>query len=92
MDRVKTESDVFTLKYFAKFINSMNFDAVSVLDPHSYVSEALIDRILVQRPTPYIMEAIESYISDDGRYAKLSVYLDDGEVDITEMRIGNIYR
>ena len=35
---------------------------------------------------------IESYIGDDGRYAKLSVYLDDGEVDITEMRIGNICR
>ena len=78
MDRVKTESDVFTLKYFAKFINSMNFDAVSVLDPHSYVSEALIDRVLVQRPTPYIMEAMEDctpdmlFYPDEGAMKRLS--------------------
>lgn len=46
MDRVKNPDEVFTLKWFAKFINSMNFDGVEVCDVHSNVSEALIDHIL----------------------------------------------
>lgn len=36
---------VFTLKYFAKIINLLNFKKVYVLDPHSDVSGAVIDRI-----------------------------------------------
>ena len=40
-DRVKKSEDVFTLKYFAEIINSLGFSKVTVLDPHSYVSEAL---------------------------------------------------
>ena len=42
-DRVKSSNDVFTLKYFAEFINDLCFDTVTVLDPHSSVSEALLD-------------------------------------------------
>ena len=45
MDRVKNHEEVFTLKYFAEFINSLNFCEVYVLDPHSNVSEALIEKI-----------------------------------------------
>lgn len=48
MDRVKSSRDVFTLKYFSEIINSLRFDEVTVLDPHSSVSTALIDRICVQ--------------------------------------------
>ena len=44
MDRVHDDSDVFTLKYFAEYINSMNFTSVYVLDAHSDVSLGLIDR------------------------------------------------
>ena len=33
MDRVKDETDVFTLKYFCEIINSLNFSRVFVLDP-----------------------------------------------------------
>ena len=36
---------LFTLKTFAKIINSMNFYQVKVLDPHSDASTALIDRV-----------------------------------------------
>lgn len=35
---------LFTLKWFAEIINSLNFHHVIVLDPHSDVSMALIDR------------------------------------------------
>ena len=41
---------LFTLKTFAKIINSLNFKKVRVLDPHSDVSTALIDRIDVSFP------------------------------------------
>ena len=54
MDRVKNEEDVFTLKYFAEILNSLNFTSVTVLDPHSSVSEALINNLDVCSPFPYI--------------------------------------
>lgn len=57
-DRVKEAEDVFTLKYFAEVINWLDFDAITVLDPHSSVSEALIDKILVRTPEPFIQKVI----------------------------------
>lgn len=47
MDR-EEEKRLFTLKSFAKIINSMNFNVVIVSEPHSEVSPALIDRIIVK--------------------------------------------
>ncbi len=44
-DRVKSDEDIFTLKYFCQFINSLKFDKVRVQDVHSNVSLALIDRV-----------------------------------------------
>ena len=58
MDRVKNPEDVFTLKYFAEIINDLNFNSVEVLDPHSSVSEALINNIIVRSPREYIDKAI----------------------------------
>lgn len=58
-DRVKTHEDIFTLKYFAEIINSLKFDKVWVLDPHSTVAEALIDHIGVETPRGYILEVLE---------------------------------
>lgn len=49
-DRFKNDEDVFTLKYFCEVINSLNFNDVMVFDPHSSVSEALLDRITVLTP------------------------------------------
>ena len=46
MDR-QEETRLFTLKTFAKIINSMNFSSVEVWEPHSDVSIALIDRVKV---------------------------------------------
>lgn len=57
-DRIKHESDVFTLKYFAEVINWLGFDSVRVLDPHSHVSEALIDNIIIDTPEDYIDHAL----------------------------------
>ena len=43
MDR-KINGYMFSLKYFCKLINDLNFDTVYVLDPHSNVTTALLDR------------------------------------------------
>lgn len=58
-DRVKREEDIFTLKYFCEIINSLNFKKVYVLDPHSDVSSALLNRLQKLDVTPYIEEAIK---------------------------------
>lgn len=59
MDRVKNREDVFTFKYFAEVINSLQFHRVSILDPHSNVNLALIDRVCVDSPAWYIQTAID---------------------------------
>lgn len=59
MDRVKDSWDVFTLKTFCNVVNSMKFDKVIVLDPHSNVSTALLDRVVVIQPKSCIEWAIE---------------------------------
>ena len=58
MDRVEDGESVFTLKYFAECINALTFHRITVLDPHSPVSEALIDNIEVLSPSNYIQETI----------------------------------
>lgn len=45
MDRVKSDEEIFTLKYFCRFINWLNFTKVRILDVHSNVSLALLDRV-----------------------------------------------
>lgn len=75
-DRVKSDEDVFTLKYFAQVINWLNFYSVEVLDPHSHVSEALIDRIKVQSPEDVISRVLTKIHSKDGNF--MMFYPDEG--------------
>lgn len=46
-DRVTTPGTAFSLKAFAQIINSLDFIAVAVVDPHSPVTVELIDRCKV---------------------------------------------
>lgn len=75
-DRVKTNEDVFTLKYFAEVINWLGFRSVTVLDPHSSVSEALIDNLVVKSPKEYIEKVISQLADDDNDL--LMFYPDEG--------------
>ena len=86
-DRVKAGEDVFTLKYFAEFINGLEFASVAVLDPHSYVSEALIDHVDIQSPKPYVekvlkelkeknLENILMFYPDEGAMKRYSAMFD----------------
>ena len=74
MDRTHHKYEVFTLKCFADFINALGFSSVSILDPHSNVVPALIDRCRVLSPDMYIAQAIEK-INDPGL---LLFYPDEG--------------
>lgn len=73
-DRVKHQEDVFTLKYFANLINAMNFNYVSVLDPHSYISEALINNIKIKSPRTIVESLLEQKIND----VDMMFYPDEG--------------
>lgn len=46
-DRVCNEGESFALGVFANLINSMNFERVTIADPHSDVSPALINNVRV---------------------------------------------
>lgn len=76
-DRVKTSEDVFTLKYFAEVINSLCFKTVTVLDPHSSVSEALINNIIIQKPQKLIEDTIAKITEIEGE-APSMFYPDEG--------------
>lgn len=85
MDRVKSEKDVFTLKYFCEIINSLNFEEVVVRDPHSNVSTALLNRVRCEDMHYWIERALEQvneenlvlFFPDEGamkRYSDLAKY------------------
>lgn len=91
-DRVKNSWDVFTLKYFAELLNNLKLDYVRVLDPHSSVSEALIDNLSVETPERYVQKVldklpiqtweVDDYLSYEGgvkqRCSLTAFYPDEG--------------
>ena len=54
MDRVHSDKEVFTLKYFCDFINDLKFEKVGVYDPHSSVTPALLNNCIVGTPERHI--------------------------------------
>lgn len=77
MDRVHSSSEVFTLRHFCNIINALSFESVHILDPHSHVTPALIDRVVVHSPEAYIRHAL-SLIIEKHRSRPFVVYPDDG--------------
>lgn len=75
MDRVKSDKEVFTLKYFAEVINSLNFNVVYTLDAHSDSSLALINRIQNDSPNTIIADVLWNIPGGDSRH--LVVYFPD---------------
>ena len=63
-DRVKSDEDVFTLKYFCEVINSLKFKVVHVRDAHSNVSLALLDNVRDDGVAPNIRKAINASGAD----------------------------
>lgn len=77
-DRVKKSEDIFTLKYFAKFINSLKFNKVRVLDPHSSVSRALFDNLHEGKPEFLIAEVYDRVSEVVGSEDTIMFYPDEG--------------
>ena len=64
MDRIKEEKQNFSLKVFANFINSLNFDRVMTYNVHSNVSVALIDKVVNIDPIFDVDAVISDYKPD----------------------------
>ena len=58
-DRAPSDDSLLLLKYFANIINSLNFERVNVLDPHSHVSQNLLNRLVIEQPTRLVEQAIK---------------------------------
>lgn len=65
MDRVKDCNDVFTLKYFAEVINSLQFSTITILDPHSNVGPALLNNVRTISPLSFIEQTIDKIDADN---------------------------
>lgn len=83
MDRVKDKDEVFTLKYFCEAINDLKFDSVTILDPHSNVAPALLDRVKIITSEYYVKQAIKTiedkenlilFTPDEGAMKRYSEY------------------
>lgn len=85
MDRVKTEPEVFTLKYFCDFINALGFNKVVVRDAHSSVSLALLNHVVQEPIAAHIKNLINAlllpqkdiiFYPDEGSYKRYSEMLE----------------
>ena len=70
-DRAMVSGDAFSLKVFANILNSLKFDCVEIIDPHSDVTPALIDNVFViEQHKCYVLESLggayDAIVSPDG--------------------------
>lgn len=92
-DRVCDEGEAFGLKVFANLINSLNFNSVCILDPHSDVAPALINNCHTQplndafNPTDAI--GIDYLVSPDAG-ANKKVFKLSQELDIPMIRADKV--
>lgn len=77
MDRVKNFEEVFTLKYFTDVINWLNFDEVQILDVHSNVGIALLNRAYSNSAKVSIEKAINKICYERGDGERLILYFPD---------------
>ena len=77
-DRISNKGEAFTLKVYADLINSQNYTKVSVYDPHSDVTPALINNCVV-KSLYHIMRPLLSgydtiFVPDAGAAKKIYNY------------------
>lgn len=63
-DRIMNEGEPLTVKVIANLVNSLGFSKVVVVDPHSNVTEALINNIVVVDNSELVKEVI-GYLNKD---------------------------
>lgn len=87
MDRVKHVDEVFTLKWFADFINLLNFTKVIVLDPHSNVASALINKVEINNPIKHIQIVLNTI--ENANYTPILYFPDAGAMKRYEGVLSN---
>ncbi len=91
-DRVMVSGEPLSVKVYADIINSQHYEKVTVFDPHSEVTPALLNNVEVIHNHEYVQQCLESIkddivlISPDGgalkKIYKLSTYL--GGIEVIE--------
>lgn len=66
---------IFTLKYFAKELNSLNFHRVEIIDPHSTVSEGLINKVKTYSHREIFNGIIENFLDEENKKLPLNIQL-----------------
>lgn len=74
MDRVMNEGEPLSLKVICNIINSINYQKVTVFDPHSDVSSTLIDNCTVITNHKIVELSLQHY-NEGSIYGKEEVYL-----------------
>lgn len=66
-DRVCNEGEAFSLKVFGKMLNNLKFYKIHTLDPHSSVSEACVDNLVVYNQYQIFSGSslLKDYLSDN---------------------------
>jgi len=95
-DRVMVKGEALTVKIYADIINAAQFEQVIILDPHSEVTPALLDKVTVISNHQFVKQALANesdylLISPDGgalkKVYKLAQYLDGPSVvECSKMR------
>lgn len=92
MDREIPEGkQLFSLKYFANIINSMYFDKVVVLDPHSKISVDLIENLWILRVDRFIRAAVDNFKADYLFYPDKGAYSKYPELISREIKLPYFY-
>ena len=72
MDRVMLDGEPFTLKVVAGMVNGANFKRISIFDPRSDVTTALIDRSYAVSNHSFVRQALTEY---EQRYSGVTPFL-----------------
>lgn len=67
MDRVMLDGEPFSLKVVADMINRANFQKITIFDPHSEVTNALIDRSYTVTNHTFVADALQHYFQNHSK-------------------------
>ncbi|WP_144106846.1 ribose-phosphate diphosphokinase [Paraburkholderia sp. BCC1886] len=66
-DRVNNPGESHSSKVFCSLINAQNYNSVTIQEPHSDVTTALLDRVVVQDPLPAIARVVTQVVAHSGQ-------------------------
>ena len=68
-DRVANPGESLSAKVFCDLINAQRYRRVVVQDPHSDVTQALLDRVVIDDPLPALRRVVACVLQDNTRLA-----------------------